>query len=574
MSYRTALLGGTIGLLFASVACGVKPPQPSQEFPVSNFGAKGDGTTDDGDAIRRAVAAAMAGGPGSKVVFENKTYRMGRNKQSNFQIELAAQKGITLEGNQALLLNDPGTGLLRVEGCQQVKVSGFRLDYSPLPFTQGEIVQINPEEGWFDLRIENGYLDPVLSSDSGFKSLGDWGAVFDPVERHQKWGIRDHIPMKGVIRAPGSPEECRVMVADDVRKELQKLKPGDRYVIKLNYGNTAPNVFVHNSADCQIDDVTVYGAKYGMTFALIGNAGLVAIHGVKIMFKPETDRLVATSSDGFHCKSNRQGPLIEDCYFEGLLDDSINISVCPFWIKKSESPRVFLIAAAEAQPPLPGDRFMAFTPSRREVVSGAKVVSAEKVDGSKLLRLTLDQDIPNVVCNETSDLFPGGQEKMKYTGFYNLDACGDGYVVKNCVFHAQRRHAMLVRAPHGRIEGNEVDGVGGSAVSMTNEVGSFYEGPFPTDCLILNNQFKNTQRIPVVIGCLATGSAALAKRIEVKGNRIESLGQACIQATAVSGLRLISNHLSATLPSKAVVLKNAPGAVLEGNTGIDGPVSN
>jgi polygalacturonase len=40
------------------------------DFPVAGFGATGDGKTDDGPAIRKAVEAAMVAGAGSRVVFE------------------------------------------------------------------------------------------------------------------------------------------------------------------------------------------------------------------------------------------------------------------------------------------------------------------------------------------------------------------------------------------------------------------------------------------------------------------------------------------------------------------------
>lgn len=147
--------------------------------------------------------------------------------------------------------------------------------------------------------------------------------------------------------------------------------------------------------------------------------------------------------------------------------------------------------------------------------------------------------------NDTGDDFPGGPEKLKFTGMYNIDACGANYVIRNGTFREQRRHAMLVRAPGGIIEGNTIDGVGGSGVYMTNETGSFYEGPVPQNCIIRDNVFRNTQGVPVVVGSKrASSPAAYAKNIRITGNRIESISVPCIRAFSVSGLNISGNKLS------------------------------
>jgi len=70
-------------------------------FRVSTFGAVGDGVHDDGAAIRKALGAAIQAGPGSRVLFEPKTYRLQEYAQGDYQLELADVKGIAIEGNGA-----------------------------------------------------------------------------------------------------------------------------------------------------------------------------------------------------------------------------------------------------------------------------------------------------------------------------------------------------------------------------------------------------------------------------------------------------------------------------------------
>jgi hypothetical protein len=62
-----------------------------------------------------------------------------------------------------------------------------------------------------------------------------------------------------------------------------------------------------------------------MTHALSDKRGRIHIKGVKITFKPGTDRLITTPRDGFHCKHKAVGPIIEDGLFEGMLDEKMDV---------------------------------------------------------------------------------------------------------------------------------------------------------------------------------------------------------------------------------------------------------
>jgi hypothetical protein len=179
-------------------ACLAGSPVDGHEIHVAAFGAKGDGRTDDGPAIRKAVATAAAAAPGAKVVFEKKRYRLAR-ADADYHIALERVKGLTIEGNGAELINNPWNNIVKLEDCEDVTVRGFVLDCDPLPFTQGTITDVDADAGSFLLRIQDGYDNPVAV----YRQIGKakpnwgWGVCMDPIERRTKTRSRDALLHSG-----------------------------------------------------------------------------------------------------------------------------------------------------------------------------------------------------------------------------------------------------------------------------------------------------------------------------------------------------------------------------------------
>lgn len=494
-------------------------------FLVQDYGAIGDGQADDGPAIRKAVAAAVEAGTSAKVLFEKRRYRLAK-ADVDYHIALKNTSNVIIEGNGAELISTPWNNIVMLDKCEDVTVRGFVIDCDPLPFTQGTITEVDAEKGMFLLKIHEGYDNPV----EVYRRIGKirpdwgWGVCFDPLERKRKPEAVMHFFLEEVTSIEEGGNLLRVQLRDDYLQHAGELKPGDRFVITMKYGGHGASFSISQSTNCRLEDNTIYTAKYGMTHALSDNRGRIWVKGVKITFKPGSDRLISTPKDGFHCKHNAVGPIIEGGLFEGMLDDTINISVCPYWVRKALGDNRYLIAEMGFSPRV-GDTLMAYTPEPGTIIDGLVVRSVEVQPVprgmiGKWNSIALNKTIPDVGLHHGNDLFPGGREKLVFTGLYNIDASGKNYIVRNNVFRAQRRHALLARSSGGLIENNIIDGVGGNGVSLHNEIGSFYEGPLPRDTVIRNNTFRNTFWESVKV--YTNGQGAPARNITVIGNRIEN----------------------------------------------------
>jgi hypothetical protein len=568
MKFLTALLAALFPL--GGSAQVIADGRGAGSFAVADFGAAGDGKADDAPAVRKALAAAIQAGPGSKVVFERKTYRFDRQPGAAI-LALENADGITLEGNGAEIIGSPWNGFLSIRNSRHITMRGFVLDCDPASFTQGDIVEVSPEKGGFLLRIHEGYANPVeLGETLDKKAWNHVGFTIDAKERRLKPGPIDFI--NDITEVDRARRLLRIKLQAET---FSHIAAGDRFVMGLHYGGSGPLIEVDKSAGILLEDYTIHGGKFGMNHVFSDNDGRVHVKGARIAFRPGSNHLVTSIKDGFHVKHNRIGPIIEGCVLEGMMDDAINISVCPYWVRQDMGGNRYLIAELQFSPRA-GDRLMAYTPVPGRVTKPLKVLAVEPAQnpmgmGGKWNILTLDQPIPDPALHVGGNLFPGGHDKLRITGLYNLDRCGRGYIVRNNTFLAQRRHALLARCPDGLFEGNTVHGIGGSGVWLGNEIGSFYEGPFPENTIIRHNTFRNTVGTPIHV--TANGADAWARNITIEGNTFSGWPDAAIRLSKLQGGLIRGNQIeagradvSATVP---VRVKHAAHLKIQNNTVID-----
>jgi hypothetical protein len=142
---RVGLLAGALALLLLTLLLTLAPPATAATLSVADYGARGDGATDDTAAFRAALAAARSG---DTVQVPPATYRI--------QDTLKPPSGVTLAGSGATLhMPDKGSTdiLLDVDGTSGITLSGLSLRSDSV---NGGVIGIGAvSEGAQNLTVQN-----------------------------------------------------------------------------------------------------------------------------------------------------------------------------------------------------------------------------------------------------------------------------------------------------------------------------------------------------------------------------------------------------------------------------------
>ena len=129
---------------------------------VEDFGAVGDGKTDDGPALRKLFEHASALGSPATIMFrKDASYYLGKEEHAIGSMFLNRASHIIVEGNNAQLIIDPHRRAFEVYRSEDITIRNFRIDYSPLPYTQGRITKIDNENGYLEFRVDKGFPSPI-----------------------------------------------------------------------------------------------------------------------------------------------------------------------------------------------------------------------------------------------------------------------------------------------------------------------------------------------------------------------------------------------------------------------------
>lgn len=353
---------------------------------AKDFGAVGDGKTDDGAAIFNAVTEAIKQKATLKFEQDKKYYisQVPGNRQTPFAINGA--DGLTVDGCGSTFLVTPGMIYFEVENSKNVKFVNCHFDFAVPVYLVGKVKSVEGTKVVFDVDM-NPYTSHFnFTASNGFSILYNEGT--------QK---RPHTFMTEMQRT--GDKEVTITYKGHVYKEGQTVflpNPGVAHVgnaVCWLKGNTGALLF---------ENVGIHAAPV-FCWNISKNSGKVFFENVDLVPAPDNTREIQMVAwrDGFHCKDNTGSLHWNNCESGVLHDDIFNIANTLGEVVASENDNTFTVKSHQTAGQVfacsPGDTIDVYEVKTGYYMGCGRVRSVKiNADGTRTLTLYYGQTIDKV----------------------------------------------------------------------------------------------------------------------------------------------------------------------------------
>ena len=454
--------------------------------------------------LRELIAEKLASGEKKMVVAPGR-YELTPEKGIHLLLENLSD--VTIDAAGAELICTETTQAIHIRNCTNLTIRGLSIDYDPLPFTQGRIIEISEDRKSHIIEIMDGFprADTVIAFKYG---------IFRP---------------EGTLRF-GDYFDFELEVLAEDRLRIFGLSPrtdggeqvGDVVVVASRHGqHSVPHaIYVKSSIGTVFEDVTLFSSPMFGFFETHSSGSVYR----NCVVDRRAGRMRSLNADAFHSKYAEVGPQIIGCTAMWQGDDAVNICGDYHVIAEAKG-RTLRVLAKRSMDIEPGDRVELVDADGRRLPD-AKVLSV-KPDGNtmedevaQLERLRIRGDTIRFMkkayvirIHRKIDLTFGGL-------ISSINRQGNGFAVKDCNFGNNRSRGILIKASDGEISGNRVENSHGRGIKIAPE---FYwlESGYSRNLIISNNTVINSGSEALQIEPIGKKGAGFEK-IKVFDNQFDS----------------------------------------------------
>lgn len=390
-----------------------------------------------------------------------------------------------------LIASDLKASALKLTNCRNIRLRGFTIDYDPLPFTQGTVIAVNASDRTVDFEIHKGY--PELPEAYKLKHLH----LFEKEGSRWKREAPDYYAKK-VERLEG--RRCRAYFSKDTRG-FERIEVGDK--VALNIRRTAAVSIGDGSGGVELEDFTIHSAPGIAILVRYAEDGGI-YKRVKIVPGPAPEgaseaRLLSSSADALNIAYTRRGPVVEECEFSRMGDDSINLHGVVFPVLKWLDASTFLTMRPHRgedfdQILRTGDEIRFLTDGDFHLIKSARIAKVEKTkEDSKNWIEAFHRYWPSFPPSDDFGFFKvkldQEMEGVPVGAYTEVPAsAAENFVIKDNYFHDHRARGLRLMSGHGVVEGNRFERIKGVAISLGPQFPYWAEAGWCENIKINNNR--------------------------------------------------------------------------------------
>lgn len=514
---------------------GTPPPAKAVAAPFTSGPAPAEVPGD----LRGIINAALAAGEKTVVVPPGR-YRVKPENSEHLRLEGLEDVTLVMDGVEMVCTET--TRAITIENCRNLTLRGLTVDYDPLPFTQGRIVEISDDTADLTLEILDGYPEP--------KEVSGSMEIFDP-ETAQLRDRTTHFGATGRMESP-----MRAIITKRAASEEYAIEQvGDIAVISVTYapGGRQPHaIMATDSEGLVFEDITLYS---GPTFGFFEN-GCNGSRYTRCRVDrraPGNDpvtrgmpRLRSMNADAYHSKNARRGPTYEYCTAFFMGDDAIAINGDFQFVSEADGTTLRVLPKRQMRLRA-GDTVQFLTAGGvrlpdRSIVSIAPdgaITAEERKDVlsrnlSDELRRNGLNDAYRIVLDEPVE----GVERG--TMVCDADGIGNGFAIRHCRLGRNRSRGILVKAGRGEITDNEITGAVMTSILVSPEYW-WLEAGMSDDLLIARNRISEGRGMGIAVVSVGNGGKTVSpagtfNNIRITGNSVQGGASPGLLITSVRGL--------------------------------------
>jgi parallel beta-helix repeat protein len=481
-----------------------------------------------------------------RIVIPPGRYRVTPHNRQHLLLQNLRDVQIIADGVEMICTET--TRAITISRCSDVSIRGLTIDYDPLPFTQGRITAFTGDKKSCEIELFEGYPPAEMARNFKYE-------IFRPDTRTLR--CEDRFVEK--IEVVDS-RHLRLRTPRGRASDVEQV--GDLMVIGAEYaphGSAAHAIECSHSVNVRLEKIDLFASncfgflEYDCEGSTYDRCRIDRRSAVDDPIRRADPRLRSLDADAFHSKRAIKGPAYIDCVARFQGDDCVNICG-DYHLVMSCQGRDLRVLAKHDMNIQPGD------PVELVIYDGRRLPDAKAVriqeagtirdeERAFLAQQRMDANLKSargaltraftVVLDREVEITRGGV-------ICSANRIGNSFAVKNCDFGFNRSRGILIKASHGEVSGNRIQGAEMSAILVAPEYW-WLEAGSSSDLKITENTITDCQGIPICIEATAgNGDIAPAgahQRLSILGNTIKNCPAPGILVCSTDGLRLENNTL-------------------------------